>query len=219
MVLLGPAAASNSVMLDRSLTASIPPRIASADRRPGPAEHRLGRCRSAAARAPDAPDRPAPRPGRRSHSAAPSRYARARRSAERRTTSSGWSWRPPRVRASARSITPSCAATKRSRSGHAQAATAAQLDLALVLAIPIMHPRRADVDHHHARRVDALFEPAVEPLGPMLVEPRLVADHVGLAFDRDEERPHPEQPGLALKGQRDARDRGRYRRPSATNPR
>ena len=57
---------------------------------------RAGALDAAAARAPGGRGRRAPRRGRRSRSAAPCRCGRARRSAGRRTTSSGWSCCPAR---------------------------------------------------------------------------------------------------------------------------
>jgi hypothetical protein len=61
-----------------------------------------------------------------------------------------------------------------------------------------MEPLGADLDEDQARRVDALLEPAVEILGPMLGESGLVADQLGAGFDGDEKGLEAERSRLAL---------------------
>src|SRR5262245_5300497 len=61
-----------------------------------------------------------------------------------------------------------------------------EADLALLLAVPVVHPAGGDADQDQARRVRAFGEPAVERLVPVLGEAGLVADQRGLALDVDE---------------------------------
>jgi N-acetylmuramoyl-L-alanine amidase len=68
---------------------------------------------------------------------------------------------------------------------HFRPALRLQLDLAVILAVPIMYPGGVDVDHHHAFRVDAIVEPVVEIGRPVRLELLLVADHLGLPLDSD----------------------------------
>ena len=96
-----------------------------------------------------------------------------------------------RVRRGRRSRRPARSSAPRLRS---------QRDLAFVAAVPIVKAVRFDTDHHHARRIDALLEPAVEIFCPMRLKLSLVADQLGPALDGDEERRAAEQAGRAGEG-------------------
>src|SRR3569623_852245 len=79
------------------------------------------------------------------------------------------------------------------------------LDLALILAVPIMQVVGMDLDQGEAGRVDALLEPAFEILVPMLGEHRLVPDQLGRARRGDEQGRLAEQAAITVQGQADAR--------------
>src|SRR5689334_17201884 len=77
--------------------------------------------------------------------------------------------------------------------------------VAFFAAVPIMQLLGMHLDQHQARRVDALLEPALQPLGPMLLELALVADELGPALDRNEDPGTAEQMVLAVIRQPDIR--------------
>src|ERR1041384_196151 len=77
------------------------------------------------------------------------------------------------------------------------------LEFALLLALPVMNAVRVNLDQHEARRVDAVLEPDLQILGPVLLEDLLVADQFGAALDSDEDRGFAKQAFAALEGEGD----------------
>ena len=62
----------------------------------------------------------------------------------------------------------------------------------------VMQTLGDDFDEGQAWRVDAFFEPGIEILRPMFLEPGLVLDEFGGSLDGDEERLHSQHAGFRL---------------------
>ena len=78
-------------------------------------------------------------------------------------------------------------------------------DFAFVLAIPIMDSVRVDLDQHETRCINPVLEPALQALGPMRLELRLVAYQLGFSLNGNENRWLAEQALASCVRERDFR--------------
>lgn len=75
------------------------------------------------------------------------------------------------------------------------------LDLTLHLAVPIMDAQRMDFQQHDARCLDALWEPSLHVVDPVLLERQAIARQARLALDADEDAGLAEQTLIAGEGE------------------